>query len=139
MDAAELTAFIRDRFPGTRVLEADGDSYLLYDPDADLPPERQMPYATVVTGDRHDTASQLDRPGFFRLNVGLTKAGYAQRVGAVDGPVDHTVTDVVLPHPVYAGQHWVCVVNPSHPYEELLAEAHAFAARKHANQRARRA
>ena len=39
-----------------------------------------------------------------------------------------------MPHPYYASQYWVCVVNPSSAtFEEvrpLLAEAHAFAVRK---------
>jgi hypothetical protein len=42
-----------------------------------------------------------------------------------------------MPHPVYASQHWVCVVSPDEAtldaIRPLLAEAHEFAARKHAN------
>jgi len=47
-----------------------------------------------------------------------------------------------MPHPVYASQYWVCVVNPSEAtwdtLRRLLAEAHDFAARKYApNQQTR--
>lgn len=49
--------------------------------------------------------------------------------------------DTLLPHPTYASQHWVCVLNPGEATLEtvraLLAEAYEFAARKYAN-RARR-
>jgi len=47
----------------------------------------------------------------------------------------------VMPHPVYAGQYWVCVVTPSDTTMDtlrpLLTEAHEFAKRKHTNQRRR--
>jgi predicted DNA-binding protein (MmcQ/YjbR family) len=50
--------------------------------------------------------------------------------------------DQVMPHPIYGAQHWVCVLNSgeatSELVRELLVDAHAFAARKDANQHARR-
>jgi len=55
---------------------------------------------------------------------------------------DYTSLDVLMPHPIYAVQHWVCVVDPSAATLELLRplvdDAYDFAVRKHANQRARR-
>jgi hypothetical protein len=44
--------------------------------------------------------------------------------------------DVLFPHPVYGGQHWLCVLNPDRTWptvQGLLTEAHAFAVRKYDN------
>jgi hypothetical protein len=152
MDASEMTRYIRDTFEGVNVLEASGDTFFIYDPDRDLPPERQMPFATIVTGDHYDTVSNLDRPGAYRLNVGLTKATYTawfgtppterDANGVLDTGFDHAVVDKIVPHPIYASQHWVSVVNPAgetlSTVRTFLVEAHEFAARKHANHQARR-
>lgn len=134
-------------FAGTRVMEAYGDTFFLYDPDGDLPPERRLPFATIVTGDNYERVSRLSEPGAYRLNIGLTKATYTAMFGAVpterdeegvlETGFDYAERDRVMPHPVYASQHWVCVVSPGEAtldaVRPLLAEAHAFAARKHAN------
>ena len=139
-----MIRYIVDTFDGVRVLEAGGDTFLLYDPGADLPAERQQPFATIVTGDHYDTVSRLDRPDTYRLNIGLTKATYAAWVATLPGThdADYAALDTLLPHPTYAAQHWVCVVNPGEatldPVRTMLAEAHAFAARKHAGYQARR-
>jgi hypothetical protein len=141
MDADEMTGYICATYDGVNAVEGDGDMFFLYDPDRDLPPERQLPFATIVTGDHYDKVSRLDRPGTYRLNIGLTKATYAARFGAAATP-DYAALDTLMPHPEYAAQHWVCVVNPGPAtlgtVRELLDEAHAFAARKHANRQARR-
>ncbi|NIH78014.1 DUF6194 family protein [Amycolatopsis viridis] len=127
-------------FSGTRLAEASGTVFALYDPNGDLPPQRQLPWATIVTADTEfDNASDLDRPGVFRLNIGLTRA----RFGEVVPPGDYDVTalDVLFPHPVYAGQHWVCVINPDRTWpaaRKLLDEAYEFAVRKFDNAERRR-
>jgi hypothetical protein len=133
-------------FHGVRAVESSGDTFLLYDPDGDLTPDRQFPFATIVTGDHYDSVSGLDRPGAYRVNIALPKDAYDARFGDVptmrgtdgilDTGFDYATRDAIMPHPVYAAQHWVCVVNPADAtlgtVRELLAEAHAFAARKHA-------
>ena len=147
-----MRRYVCETFDGVRVLEGGGDAFLLYDPEGDLPPERQLPFVTIVTGDHYDSVSKLDGPGTYRLNIGLTKATYTALFGAAptrrdaDGVLetgfDYAAADTLVPHPIYASQHWVSVVSPGAATLEtvrtLLAEAHAFAARKHANQRARR-
>jgi hypothetical protein len=143
MDASEMRRYICETFDGVRVLEGSGDTFLLYDPAGDLPPERQLPFVTIVTGDHYDSVSRLDRPGTYRLNIGLTRATYTARFGTAPTghEIDYAAVDTVMPHPVYSGQYWVCVVNPGPATLEtvrtLVAEAHAFAARKYANRKAR--
>ena len=144
MDASEMQRYICGTFDGVNALEGNGDTFFVYDPDRDLPPERQQPFATIVTGDHYDSVSNLDRPGAYRLNIGLTKESFAARFGsAPDGGYDYAAVDTLVPHPTYGPQHWVSVVNPGPAtlatVREYLAEAHGFAARKHANHAARRA
>ncbi|MEU6643762.1 DUF6194 family protein [Saccharomonospora sp. NPDC046836] len=125
---------------GTRLLEAHGDTFAVYDPRGDLPPERQMPWATIVTSDTYDAASNLDRPGVFRLNIGLPRTRFRELVNPAE-EYDATAVDALFPHPVYARQNWVGVLNPqqSWPFvRELLDEAYTFAVRKYDNTEQRR-
>jgi hypothetical protein len=144
MDEAAVIRYVTETFPGVNALEASGDTYFIYDPERDLPPSYQQPFATLVTGDRHDQVSDLERPGVFRLNVGVSKATYRGLLGAPPGPPgehgvvetghDFAVLDQVLPHPVYAPQSWICVLSPSEAtFERMkpwLAEAYGIAVRR---------
>lgn len=134
-----MRRYISGLFDGVVEPENQGDTFFVYDPDGDLPPERQMPFVTIVTGDHWDSASRLDEPGAYRLNIGLTRATFTERFGDV-ADVDHTERDRLVPHPVYAGQYWVAIVNPADvaALRPLLTEAYEFAVRKHGNYQARR-
>ncbi|WP_405058944.1 DUF6194 family protein [Kribbella sp. NBC_01505] len=148
MTVDELDRLIR-RYDGVRVLEAQGDLFHLYDPAADLPPERQQPFATIVTRDHYERVSRLDEPGSWRLNLGLTKATYTSLFGTppterdadwvLTSGHDYAARDTLMPHPFYASQHWVAIVNPTalDPLLPLITEAYEFAARKYANHQSR--
>ncbi len=148
MTVDEMDLRIR-RYDGIRLLEAQDDLFYLYDPEGDLPPERQQPFATIVTGDHYEKVSRLDDPGAWRLNLGLTKATYTSLFGPVpterdadwvlDSGYDYAARDTLMPHPFYASQHWVAIVSPSDltPLEPRLAEAYDFAVRKHDKHQAR--
>ncbi|GAA3219137.1 hypothetical protein GCM10017691_02340 [Pseudonocardia petroleophila] len=140
MDVTEIRRHIVDTLPGTDVLEAAGDLFFVHDPDRDLPDARRIPWATIVTSNAYDDGSDLDRPGVFRLNVGLTKDEFARRFPA-GGEHDPTALDVLLPHPTYGDRYWACVLNPDTTWPEvrdLLARGHARAVRRHAAAAARR-
>ncbi|MFO0750434.1 MAG: DUF6194 family protein [Myxococcota bacterium] len=151
MDDVEIAKIIAERFTGVDVLVASresgapevawGDSFFFYDPARSGDPQR-FPFATLVVKDYPgwDAASNLDRPGVFRLNLGVSKETFRARFGApsqaVEGGHDFTALDVVMPHPVYAAQSWLCVLNPSAETFErevmpLLADAHATAVMRH--------
>jgi len=152
VDAAAMTRYITETFEGTRAAESSGDTFFSYDPDGDLPGDHWLPFATVVTDDNYDSVSNLDSPGAYRLNIGLTKAAYTSRFGpaptdrdehgVLDTGFDYSARDQLMPHPYYASQYWICVVNPAanttDDVRRLLDEAHRFAARKHANRSDRR-
>lgn len=137
---------------GVDVVEASGAFFFTYDPDGDLPRDRWLPFATIVTDDSSDSASDLSRPDAYRVNLGLTTSTYTSMFGPAPAErdekgmlrtgFDYTQSDVVMPHPIYAVQHWVCVVNPSAATVErlrpLVDDAYDFAVRKHINHTARR-
>ena len=130
---------------GVDVVEAEGDHYFFYDPQNDQPVDHRFPFATLVTGDRHDQASDLDRESVYRLNIGLERTAYEAMFGTrpswpKDGFVvetghNYTLLDRLMPHPVYSPQSWICVLNPSEGTFEslrpLLTAAYERAARSH--------
>jgi Family of unknown function (DUF6194) len=122
-DPDAITAYITETWPQTFIARAMNATFFSLD-------EKQWPnFATIVTTDEHDDASNLSREGVFRLNIGtLSKETFARVVGAAEDP-DYTELDRLFPHPVYAKQRWVSIVNPSaRSFEEivkpLLAETH---------------
>ena len=120
----EITRAILDRHPETVIAEALGATFFSLD-------EKHWPnYATIVTTDEHDEGapSNLARPGAFRLNIGVGRETFHRVVGTVESP-DYAAYDQLLPHPVYARQRWISILNPSHAtFREvvlpLIDEAH---------------
>jgi hypothetical protein len=159
MDQASIIQYVTDTFAGVDVVRpeerggpeiAHGDTFFIYDPERNLPPTDQLPFATIVTKDYgdFDRASNLDRPGVFRLNVGVEKEsfralfGHAPSGGA-DAGYDFTALDRLMPHPVYAAQCWVSILNPGdatfqQQVRPLLAKAYELATARHARRQARR-
>lgn len=144
MDEASITQYITDTFDGIDFVIASGDTFFFYNPGGDLPPDHMFPFATLVTSDINDNHSNLNRPSVFRLNIGVSKSTFrslfrlpqsSPDAGAdADTSHDFTVLDQLLPHPVYGGMYWLCVLNPSdttfesvHP---LLAQAYEMAVSK---------
>jgi len=121
-DPNEIRAWITATWPGTAIIEAMNATFFSLD-------DKHWPnFATIVTTDEHDTASNLSRDGVFRLNIGVSRPTFERLVGGVDEP-DYTALDRFLPHPVYAKQLWVSILNPSQQsFDELvkplLVEAH---------------
>ena len=109
-----------------------GDTFFFYDPDGVTVPEKRMPFATIVVNDYpgFDEASNLSRPGVFRVNLSVSRETFEQH-NADEVPIDYSVLDEVIPHPVYAAQSWLSVLNPGESTDDtvraLLSEAHARA------------
>jgi hypothetical protein len=137
LDQAAITAYIAETCPGTDVVTgaegiAAGDTFFIYDPDRNLQDKQRFPFATIVTKDYgdFDDASNLNREGVFRLNVGGSRETFRALFGD-DGTYDFTAQDRLMPHPVYGRQSWLCVLNPSAETFErmkpLLREAYEIA------------
>jgi hypothetical protein len=112
------------RYPETVVAEALRATFFSLD-------EKHRPnFATIVTTDEHDMGnpSNLARPGVFRLNIGVGRETFEGLVGTMDSP-DYAALDRFLPHPVYAKQRWISILNPNDATFRdavlpLIAEAH---------------
>ena len=147
MDDAAVSEYITGTFDGVETVTANGDTFFFYDPT------KMMPFATLVRSNFNDAASDLDRPGVYRLNVGVSKATFTGLFGErpalpddaeapTESPYDFAALDTLLPHPVYGRMYWVCILNPSAATFEatiqpLLAEAYATAVRKNDRRAAR--
>jgi hypothetical protein len=139
-DAVQIRQFIAG-LEGVDISEANGDSFFFYDPERNMPHDRRLPFATIETGESYDTESRLDRPGVFRLNIGVGKQTFIAQCGPKGSVTpDYAALDRIMPHPVYGKMYWLCVLNPSAATYEtaktLIAEAHGTA-RKAYERRAR--
>ena len=135
-DPEAITRIILERWPETTTANAMGATFFSLD-------EKHWPnFATIVTTDEHDdgTPSRLtERPGAFRLNIGVGRQTFERLVGDIAEP-DYASPDRIVPHPVYAKQLWISIVNPRHETFRdvvlpLLTEAHdrlAAARERHA-------
>lgn len=98
--------------------------------------DHRLPFVTFADSDNDfDSVSNLNREGVFRVNIGVSKETFQKLVGEpTSEPIDYTRLDTFLPHPDYARQHFVCILNPSGANVEitknLIVEAHAIAARR---------
>lgn len=140
--------------PGVEVLTASeatgapevawGDSFFYDNPDQDIPVDKRLPFATIVTKDHKgfDEASNVDRDGVFRLNVSVGRHRFEELIGhpparhsehAAD--FDYTTSDNVFPHPVYAQQAWISILSPGERTSDharaLITEAHRRAAARY--------
>ena len=124
-DPEAIKRTILETWPETDVVEAMGATFFSLDPEKHWPN-----YATIVTTDEHDEGapSKLSRPGVFRLNIGVGRATFERLVGEMVEP-DYAAFERILPHPVYAKQLWISILNPSDGtfravVMPLLTEAH---------------
>ncbi|HZQ05752.1 MAG TPA: DUF6194 family protein [Anaerolineae bacterium] len=125
----QIAQYILDAFPGVETTTNLGYTFFFYGA------ERMLPFATIASsGNEYERISNLDRPGVFRLNIGVSKPTFQSLVGADKVDVsnyDFTALDRIMPHPDYAAQSWICVLNPSQAtFERVrtwLAEAYELA------------
>ncbi|GHA86366.1 DUF6194 family protein [Cognatilysobacter bugurensis] len=143
MEESSVAQYICESFEGIVPVCAWGETSFFYNPGLVLP--RGVYFATLKVKDGdNDQASDLARPGVFRLNMGIGKPTYRSLFGlpparpAAGGVVntghDFSVLDTLTPHPVYGWMAWVSVLNPSaqtfETIKPLLREAHELAAVK---------
>jgi len=134
MDEAAITSYIMNTFAGVETTTAYDYTFFFYGS------ERKLPFATLATVDNaYDRVSKLDQPGVFRLNIGVRKATFQAFFGTDNVDVsayDFSTLDTIMPHPDYAPQSWVCVLNPSdatfqQTVQPFLAEAYDIAVQRH--------
>lgn len=148
VDQDAIIQYVTDTFTGVEVVRPTdgrgaGDTFFFYDPLRNLDPKRRFPFATIVTKDygNFDEASNLNRPDVFRLNIGVSRDTFRALFGHPPSEdsnkgtdYDFAALDRLMPHPAYASQWWVCVLNLSpetfEAVKPLLAEAYSKVAER---------
>ena len=136
MDEKSITDYILHTFEGVETVTNLGYLFFFYGSD------RMLPFTTIATpNNEYERISNLERPGVFRLNIGVSKQTFQSLFGTskVDlSAYDFTALDTLMPHPDYAAQSFVCILNPSdttfQTLRPLLSEAYELAVRQ-ANRR----
>ena len=130
LTADALIEKISASFGGLAPQRTWGEFTFFYNPGRLL--TRGTYFCTIKEKDgENDRASELNRPGVYRLNLCLPKGDYFDRFGplpdrpgkggVVDGGWDFTALNRLGPHPVYAWMGWVSVLNPTDTtFEEVL-------------------
>lgn len=102
--------------------------------------DHRMPFLTIASSDNdYDRVSNLSRDGVFRVNLGIRRETFAGLFpDSGDGgevTYDFTMLNTFLPHPEYAKQHFICILNPAGSNDEafrnLVREAHEVAKQRY--------
>lgn len=138
MNESTIAKYITQTFLDVEITTNLGYTFFFYRE------ERIHAFATIAsTGNEYEQVSRLDRPGVYRLNIGVSRETFKSLFGAEKVNVsdyNFTALDTILPHPDYSAQFFICVLSPSDATFEqvrpLLAEAYEIAIRKF-NQRSK--
>ena len=138
IDEDAITSYITTTLVGVETAVQMGYTFFFYSDD------HMLPFATLISEDNeYDRYSNLDRPGVFRLNVGVSRETFESLFGPGKVDVsgyDFSALDTFMPHPEYAPQSFICVLNPSDEtylrLKEFLKEAYEIAVRRY-NRRTR--
>jgi hypothetical protein len=108
-DLDHMIHLVTDAFPDAVIARIDSAVFFSLD-------EKHWPnFATIVWTDEHDEGapSNLARDGVYRVNVGVDRETFQRLVGDASNP-DYAAFESFVPHPVYARQRWISILNPSH-------------------------
>jgi hypothetical protein len=93
-----------------------------------------LSFVTIANSDNdYDNVSNLSREGVFRVNIGVKRETFNSLFANTNTEkLDYTVLNTFLPHPEYAKQNFICILNPSGENDEVtknfIREAHSIAA-----------
>jgi hypothetical protein len=134
-----ITSYITDTFENVETTVNMGYRFFFYKDD------HMHAFATIASTDNeYENISDLDRPGVYRLNIGLSRDTFRSLFGTgkIDTSIyDFTALDTIMPHPDYSSQHFVCVLSPSETtfneqIRPMLAEAYEVAMKRYNNRHA---
>lgn len=136
LEPAAIHAWIPETFEGVNFARSWGEHAWFYNPGNAFPRGSYFLTIKELDGD-NDRASNLTRPGFWRLNLGLPKSEFValfgqpptrpDKGGVIEGIWDFETPDQLTPHPVYGWMCWVAILNPSPETFESLKPLVALA------------
>lgn len=136
----DIISFCLSEFDGLVVDKNWGERGVFYNPDKRLP--KGVYVLTFKEKDgANDKASNVNREGVYRLNLGVSKNTFTEMFGVIPkrplaGEIvstghDFTALDQITPHPVYGWMSWIAVLNPSYDtfvkLKPLIAEGVSLA------------
>ena len=133
IDESFITSYITSTFEDVESSVNLGYIFFFYRDD------HMVPFATIASsGNEYEKVSNLERPGVYRLNIGVSRETFQSLFGTDKINVsdyDFTALDSIMPHPDYSAQLFICVLSPSEATFErikpLLAEAYDIAVKKY--------
>ena len=133
IDETFITNYMTDTFEHVETTVNLGYTFFFYRDD------HMHAFATIAsTGNKYEQISRLDRPGVYRLNIGVSREMFWSLFGTGKiniSDYDFTALDTIMPHPEYLSQFFVCVLSPSESTFEqvhpMLADAHEVAVKKY--------
>lgn len=139
MDETFVTSYITSTFEHVETAVNLGYTFFFYRDD------HMHAFATIASnGNEYEQISKLDRPGVYRLNIGVGRETFRSLFGTKKinpGDYDFTILDTLLPHPDYSSQFFLCVLSPSEATFErvrpMLAEAYDIAMNRYNRRTAR--
>ncbi len=126
MNQAEVETFITSL---ENVQQEEAYGYLFFFVGDD----HRLPFVTIANSDsEYDNVSNLNREGVFRINIGVSRKTFNSLIAETNAiSIDYSTLNTFLPHPEYAKQNFVCILNPSgknvETTKELIMEAHSIA------------
>lgn len=138
IDETFITNYITSTFENIETEVNLGYVFFFYSDD------HMLPFATIASnGNEYEQISKLDRPGVYRLNIGVSRETFKAWFGMNKINVndhDFTALDIVMPHPDYSAQSFICVLSPSEATFEkirpLLDEAYDIAMKRYNRRKA---
>ena len=138
IDESFITSYITSTFENVETSVNMGYTFFFYRDD------HMHAFATVASsGNEYERISNLDRPGVYRLNIGVSRETFRSLFGTKKINVsdyDFTVLDTIMPHPDYSSQSFICVLSPTEATFErirpMLAEAYDIAMKRYNRRKA---
>jgi len=119
---SEIIEYIGNHLEGVKPKSSWGETSLFYNPNNELP--NGVYFCTIKEKDGdNDKSSKLVRENLYRLSIGLAPDTYKRLFGErpkrpskgsiVSTGHDFTVSNVLMPHPIYAWMSWVQILSPT--------------------------
>lgn len=138
LDETFITSYITGAFEHVETAVNLGYTFFFYRDD------HMHAFATIASnGNKYEQISKLDRPGVYRLNIGVSRETFQSLFGTNKintSAYDFTALNVIMPHPDYSSQHFICVLSPNEAAFErirpMLAEAYDIAMKRYNKRKA---